>query len=53
MAGGIFPAAAEYDQQKKGTTPVSFEKDKEELLKFLMGSGLTKWSCLHILLSEN
>jgi hypothetical protein len=30
---GVFPASPDYDQQKKGTAPVSFEKDKEELLK--------------------
>lgn len=40
--GGVFPAAADYDQQKKGTAPVSFEKDKEELLKFFDGLRLDK-----------
>jgi hypothetical protein len=29
----VFPASSAYDQQKQGTTPVSFEKDKQELLQ--------------------
>jgi hypothetical protein len=30
---GAFPASPKYDQQKEGTAPVIFEKDKEELLR--------------------